>query len=131
MLLSRVDAHAQIDVAFAHLDQVDARAELAPEGVRVTAGNHDVGGILHQRIGFESGAARTKAQRPGDTNSLHRARARTLLKCVVRAAASAHDVVFPVPAEGMFTGTCMAPQQKIENGGRVYSKCLIENSLWL
>ena len=74
-----VDAHAQVDVTFADLDQVDARVELARKAVGVVAGDHHVGRILDQRIGLEAAAASAKAQRPDDANNLDGVRARTIL----------------------------------------------------
>jgi hypothetical protein len=37
----------------------------------------------------------------------------------------------PVSPKPMFTGTCKRPQSRIEKVGRVCSKSLIENTLWL
>ena len=124
-----VDADAQVDVAFANFEQVGSRVELASHGVRPRAADHHLGRIFDQRLGLEAAAAAAKAQHPGGTQVWSRAR-----RCfwyVFMAPAQARMTASPLIATPMFTGTCAAPQRKIENGGRVCSKSLIENTLSL
>jgi len=87
---SGVDTDAQVDVAFAYLEQVSASVELAHDGMRVFAPDHDVGGVLDQRVGFEAAAARANAQHPGGTQCLEQG-AQARLVCVFGASAGAHD----------------------------------------
>ena len=59
-----VDAHAQVDVALADLDEIDARPQLARQCLGRLALDPDIGGKLDQRLGFESAHASGKAERP-------------------------------------------------------------------
>ena len=66
-----IDPDAQVDVALADLDQVDAGAQLAAERLRLGAVDVELGGKLDQGLGFEAAEYSAErqstqmAQRPG------------------------------------------------------------------
>ena len=120
--VARTGVHAdpQVDVAFADFEKIDAGVELAGHRVRPAAGDDDVGGEFDQRIGFVACRAGTKPRHP---NGAEKEQPRGSLDSVQLFLSRSAGVAMRRP---MFTGTCAAPQRKIENGGRVCSKSLIE-----
>jgi hypothetical protein len=100
----RVDRDAQVDVALADFDEIDAGLELARHRRRPPAGHHQVGGEFEQGLAVESAGARGKAEEKGDQSVLALPAENSFL-CVLSAGAIAHGGG-PLSSGSMFTGTC-------------------------
>ena len=66
VLFAGVDFDAHVDVAFADLDDVNARPQLTDQRLGSGALDDQFGRIFDQGFGLESARARRKAQDPGN-----------------------------------------------------------------
>ncbi len=94
---ARVDAHAQVDVAFADLDEVDAGPQLAARWSRGFAVQVDFGGELDQRVGFEPAQSNRKGMTPRQGEKLEEPTPEILFVFASHADACAHCGESPFP----------------------------------
>jgi hypothetical protein len=66
VLFARVDLDAHVDIAFANLDHVNARPQLADQRLHRGALDDQIGRILDQGFGLEAARTPRKAKQPGN-----------------------------------------------------------------
>ena len=132
VLVAGVDLDAQVDVALADLDQVDARAQLAAERLRLGALDVEVrsntrpGARFRSRPYRRKGKAPKRCIRPG--TSRKRSDSSYVAAALVRTRILASPLAF---RRQCLQAPALHSQSRIEKVGRVCSKSLIENTLSL